>query len=120
MAYHACRFVGELGQIYVKATDGSDEWVWRLTKRQRYMQPTPLSHFSLLLHDLYEAQTDLQTSALSPIHEEMLARDRYQNCCPSGGAEIVHTFDLIRTYLGCTAIGDLAAIPEELAVLERV
>ncbi|MCA9962372.1 MAG: ATP-binding protein, partial [Anaerolineales bacterium] len=117
--------LSEIGQQFIAATsdsgESSERLVWRLTKRQRYMQPTSFAHFSLLLRDLYEAQTDLQTSALSPIHEELLAHDRYQELRPlPGGAEIVHTFDLIRTYLGCTAIGDLAAMPEELAALDNL
>ena len=117
--------LSEIGQRFIAATNDGGEiterLVWRLTKRQRQLTPTPLSRFSLLLCDLFEHEGFIETDDFLSIREELLETTRYQELIDlPGGPEIVFTLDLIRLYLDYETIGDLAEAQAALEPLERL
>ncbi|MCP4427672.1 MAG: ATP-binding protein, partial [Chloroflexi bacterium] len=116
--------LSELGQQFIAATSNggetSEKAVWRLTKRQRRMTPTPLSRFSHLLRDLFRDQNDLETAPPEDF-ETLLAPNRFQAVadCPHG-VEITASFAAMRHFLGCQTINDLNAAQSQLHSLNNL
>ncbi|MCA9963662.1 MAG: AAA family ATPase [Anaerolineales bacterium] len=102
----------EVGQQYVSGVGGEDpleKFVWRLTRRYRNMEPTPLAPLAALLGELLHRQSRLQGIDVAVLCEEMLAPERYEpaRSLPYG-AEIADSFATIRAALGYQTIDDLA------------
>lgn len=119
--------LSQIGQSFINTSGSSngesiERFLWRLlNRRQRRLQPTPLSRFSLLLRDLYERQTDLETDDLAAIRTDLLDPARYHDLrLLPGGVEIVHTLDIIHACLGYATIPDLVAAQTLLADLAEL
>jgi AAA+ ATPase superfamily predicted ATPase len=112
--------LGELGQQYVaassEASENSEYLVWRLTRRWRRMEPTPLSRFCAFLYELSRTEADLETTDPQQIKLAQQFEATYEGVRHfQHGVEIASSFASIAGFLGLHTVEGLATAHQRLA-----
>jgi AAA+ ATPase superfamily predicted ATPase len=115
--------LGEIGQQCVaassEATESTESLIWRVTRRRRRMEPTPLSQFSTMLYELFRDENKLGTAELRQIKLAEQYGSAYEGIRPfQYGIEVADSFATIDPFLGISTVEALASAWEHLGWMD--
>lgn len=117
--------LGELGQKRVSAssetTGDTESVIWRLTRRQRHMQPTPFSKFCAFVYELLHNEGRLETIDVQEIRLAEQFEPAYEGVRPfRNGPEVASSFSLMDAFLGARSVESVALAHQQLAWMDDV
>jgi len=111
--------LGEIGHQFVaassEASENSEHLVWRLTRRWRQMEPTPLSQFSAMLYRLFRDEANLEKTDFHQIKLAERFEPAYEDVRRfKHGSEVADSFATIASFLDARTVEVLATAHQHL------
>ncbi len=117
--------LGEIGQSYIDGTGGphraSEHLVWRLTRRWRRTEATPISRFGAMLRELIDTEPQLESIDIQEINLAKRFESVYTGVRDfKHGDEVADSFGAIASFLDARTIGVLAKVPQQLGWMDVI